>query len=299
MTDSLAQALRRATSELDAAGVASPENDAILLAAHLMNLDRAEVQAKAIIGAQVPTGFEDLIRRRVAREPLQHLTGTAPFRRIELAVGPGVFIPRPETELLVELATQRLREDQSEGVTRPVVVDLCTGSGAIAAALADEVPHAKIHALELSEQAYQWARCNLEPYKRVELRLADATVVPEDLRGRAEVVVSNPPYVAAEEAPTDPEVLNHDPALALWGGGVDGMEVPVRIIATAAQVLKPGGWCVIEHAQSQARAVAEALAAHGFRDVESHQDLTGRPRATSGCLDPGRPQQGTRDGVQQ
>ncbi|NHU84548.1 peptide chain release factor N(5)-glutamine methyltransferase [Kocuria sp. JC486] len=283
MTTSLAQALRWATTELDAAGLASAEADAVLIAAHLLGLDRGEVQAKAIIGAPVPQGFEDLVRQRARRIPLQHLTGTAPFRRIELAVGPGVFVPRPETELLVELAVQRLRTDQGEGVTRPVVVDLCTGSGAIAAALADEVPHAKVHAIELSEQAHAWALRNLEG-RRVDLRLGDATVVPEDLRGRVHVVVSNPPYVPDREPPTDPEVAEHDPALALWGGGEDGMRVPDAVIAAAAGLLVPGGWCVVEHAESQRQAIAAAFHRHGFVDVECHNDLTGRPRATSALL---------------
>lgn len=310
---SLAQSLRWATAELERVGVASAEADAVLIAAHLLRLDRGEVQAKAIIGAPVPAGFEDLVRRRAQREPLQHLTGTAPFRRIELAVGPGVFIPRPETELLVELATERLRRDQSEGVTRPMVVDLCTGSGAIAAAVADEVPHARIHAFEVDDQAVDWARKNLSAHKRVTLHHADATQIPDDLRGRADVVISNPPYVPDAEPPTDPEVTRHDPALALWGGGQDGMVVPRRIIAAASALLRPGGWCVIEHAESQVAAIHRAFGDQGFHTVEAHEDLTGRPRATSGILheattavtataeapDPERADDSTPNGVQQ
>ncbi|KAA9395646.1 peptide chain release factor N(5)-glutamine methyltransferase [Kocuria coralli] len=305
MSDSLAQALRWATAELGAAGVASAEADAVLIAAHLLNLDRGEVQAKAIIGAPVPEGFEELVRRRSRREPLQHLTGTAPFRRIELAVGPGVFIPRPETELLVDLAAERLRRDQAEGTPRPLAIDLCTGSGAIAAALADEVPHARLFAVELSEEAHAWAQRNLAGH-RVDLRLGDATRVPDDLRGRMDVVVSNPPYVPGDEVPTEPEVIDHDPRMALMGGGADGMQIPERIIAAAASLLKAGGWCAIEHAESQAAAVAEAFARHGFSEVEGHDDLTDRPRATSAVLSgrsaqdvPGHPDDPTQREVRQ
>ncbi|WP_231559530.1 peptide chain release factor N(5)-glutamine methyltransferase [Kocuria sp. ZOR0020] len=281
---SLSQALRWATGELTAAGVETPENDAVLMAGHLMGLDRGEVQAKAIIGADVPQGFEPMVQQRTQRVPLQHLTGTAPFRGIELAVGPGVFIPRPETELLVELATQRLRADLAEGIGRPVVMDLCTGSGAIAAAVAHEVPQARIHAVELSDEALVWAQRNLAPYKRVELRQADATEVPGDLVGRVDVVVTNPPYVPDSEPPVSPEVTDHDPAMALWGGGADGMRLPVAIIRAAAQVLRPGGYMVLEHAESQADAVHQAYEGTGFTSVELHHDLTGRPRATSAVL---------------
>ncbi|MDO5618386.1 peptide chain release factor N(5)-glutamine methyltransferase [Kocuria sp.] len=283
-TRSLAQGLRWATSLLAEAGVETAENDAVLLAAHLTGLDRGEVQAKAIIGADTPTGYRELVERRAQRVPLQHLIGKAPFRRVELEVGPGVFIPRPETELLVELVTERLREAQAEGRAHPVVVDLCTGSGAIAAALADEAPHARIHAVELSEQAHVWAARNLAPYKRVELRLADATQVPPERTGTVDVVVSNPPYVPESEAPLPPEVADHDPAMALWGGGDDGMTVPNRIIAAAAQWLRPGGYLAVEHAESQAQAVARAFHTHGFTHVELHHDLAQRPRATAGFL---------------
>lgn len=281
---SLSQALRWATSELTAAGVETAENDAVLMAAHLTGLDRGELQAKAIIGAGVPDGFVQAVQQRARRVPLQHLTGKAPFRRIEFAVGPGVFIPRPETELLVELATQRLREDQADGIVHPLVMDLCTGSGAIAAAVADEVPHARVHAVELSDHAVVWAQRNLSPYKRVQLRQADATQVPHDLAGRVDVVVTNPPYVPSSEPPVSPEVLEHDPALALWGGGEDGMDLPVAIIRAAAQLLRPGGYMAIEHAESQVDAVHQAYLEHGFTCVQLHHDLTGRPRATSANL---------------
>lgn len=281
--DTLAQALRRGTEVLSRAGVPAPEVDAVQLAGHLLGLDRGEVSARAIIGAAAPAGFDELVERRAAREPLQHIVGTAPFRRLEIQVGPGVFIPRPETELLVELLVERLREQQAEGVARPVVVDLCTGSGAIAAAAADEVPHAKVHAIELDPGALEWAHRNLDG-RRVDLRAADATQVPDDLRGRCAVVVSNPPYVPADEPITQPEVLDHDPAAALWGGGPDGMQMPRRILAAAAGLLRPGGWCALEHAESQEHAMAEAFREAGLNGIQGHHDLSGRPRATSGVL---------------
>lgn len=281
---SLSQALRWATSELTAAGVDSAENDAVVMAAHLTGLERGELQAKAIIGAQVPAGFVQMVQQRAQRVPLQHLTGTAGFRGIELAVGPGVFIPRPETELLVELATQCLREQMADGIAHPVVMDLCTGSGAIAAAVADELPQARIHAVELSDQAYPWAQQNLSAYKRVHLRQGDATQVPPDLVGRVDVVVSNPPYVPDREPPQSPEVIDHDPAMALWGGGADGMKLPTAIITASAQLLRAGGYMVIEHAESQADAVRRAYLDNGFASVQLHHDLTGRPRATSALL---------------
>ena len=283
MAETLAQALRRATARLEEAGVPAAQADAVQLAGHLLGLDRGEVAARAILGTGAPEGLEELVARRAAREPLQHIVGTAPFRRLELQVGPGVFIPRPETELLVELVVERLREDLAQGLGRPVVVDLCTGSGAIAAAIADEVPHARVHAIELDPQALQWARRNLEG-TRVDLREGDATKAPEDLRGRCAAVVSNPPYVPAREPITQPEVLVHDPAAALWGGGDDGMDMPRRIIAAAAELLRPGGWCVLEHAESQAEDMQGQMRRAGFEQVQGHQDLAGRARATSGVL---------------
>jgi release factor glutamine methyltransferase len=283
MAETLAQALRRATARLEEAGVPAAQADAVQLAGHLLGLDRGEVVARAILGTGAPEGLEELVARRAAREPLQHIVGTAPFRRLELQVGPGVFIPRPETELLVELLVERLREDLAQGQGRPVVVDLCTGSGAIAAAIADEVPHARVHAIELDPQALQWARRNLEG-TRVDLREGDATKAPEDLRGRCAAVVSNPPYVPAREPITQPEVLVHDPAAALWGGGDDGMDMPRRIIAAAAELLRPGGWCVLEHAESQAEDMQGQMRRAGFEQVQGHHDLAGRARATSGVL---------------
>ncbi|WP_082471620.1 peptide chain release factor N(5)-glutamine methyltransferase [Arthrobacter sp. Leaf234] len=272
-------ALRAAEERLRAAGVPSPRVDAELLAAHLLGVSRGRLRSMALIGAPAPEGLDALVDERARRVPLQHLTGAASFRRIELSVGPGVFIPRPETESVAQLVI-----DRAGTLAAPRIVDLGTGSGAIAASVADEVPGAEVYAVELSDLAIAWARANLEPYG-VRLVQGDlATALPEE-NGTFDIVVSNPPYIPADAVPTEPEVAEHDPQMALYGGGADGLRLPRAAAASAARLLRAGGYFVMEHAEVQAPWVAAFLAEAGvWADVTTHQDLGGRDRATSAVL---------------
>ncbi|GAB2466354.1 peptide chain release factor N(5)-glutamine methyltransferase [Promicromonospora xylanilytica] len=291
------QLLKWAVEELADAGVASPQADAETLLAHTLGVDRPEVRRLAVLGREVPDdaarAFTGLIGRRAAREPLQHLTGVAAFRHLELAVGPGVFVPRPETEEVAQVAIDEAAKIAGERAA--VVVDLCTGTGAIALAVATEVPGARVHAVELDKDAHAWAERNVDavsaavadgtPERVVRLVKGDARTALYGIDGQADVVVSNPPYVPSDAVPVDPEVAEHDPAVALYGLGADGLEVPRGITAAAARLLRPGGLYVMEHAEVQAEAaramVAAALDADGhpaFGEPETRADLTGRSR---------------------
>jgi len=281
MSEPLVDALRRAATALGEAGVADPAVDAELLAGHVLGTGRGAVQAATIRGdvlddAQAAT-LDALVARRATREPLQHLTGTAPFRHLELAVGPGVFVPRPETEVVAQFAIDALLAAASP---EPVGVDLCTGSGAIALAMATEVPHARIHAVELSSEAYAWAQRNTAGQQNLTLVQGDLRDTLEELDGRVDVVISNPPYVPDDAIPRDPEVRLFDPALALYGGP-DGLDVVRAISRRAGALLRPGGTLVLEHAEVQGPAIRELLAADGWRATATHQDLTRRDRATT------------------
>ena len=225
--------------------------------------------------------YEVLVARRACREPLQHITGSAPFYRLELSVGPGVFVPRPETELLVEEALKVLstRADTAPGGSR--VVDLCTGSGAIAAAIKSELPAAQVFAVELSEDAIPYARKNLEPLG-VHLVQGDALTALTELVGTFDAVLSNPPYIPPANVPADPEAALHDPDMALYGGGADGMQMPTAIAARAYELLTPGGFFMMEHDDTQEEAVAELLACVGFERCYPVRDLNGRPRHSTG-----------------
>ncbi|PVU83646.1 peptide chain release factor N(5)-glutamine methyltransferase [Cellulomonas sp. WB94] len=281
----LAEALRAAEVLLAGAGVPSPRVDAELLAAHLMGIEagttvsRGQVQAAAVLGRPAPDGLGELVVRRAAREPLQHLTGRAPFRGLELAVGPGVFVPRPETEQVAEVAIAEAHAVVVRAGT-VLVADLCTGSGAIALALAHEVPAAVVHAVELDRVAHEWAARNVAG-SGLEVRLVrgDARTALGELDGTVDVVVSNPPYVPTGAIPVDPEVAKHDPAVALYGLGQDGLEVPRGIAAAAARLLRAGGLFVMEHAEVQADAARDLVRSTGaFDDVRTLPDLTGRAR---------------------
>jgi len=279
----LEEALRRAVAQLHDAGVPSPRADAELLAGHLLGVSRGRVAALALAGAPAPDGFADLVARRSTRIPLQHLTGVAYFRHLELAVGPGVFIPRPETELLAQLAIDRARAVLAErGSVR--VVDLGTGSGAVAASVASEVPGSEVHAVELSEAAYPYAERNTVPHG-VRLHAGDLRTAFAGEDSRFDIVVSNPPYIPPGAIPRDPEVREHDPDLALYGGGPDGLDLPRAVIATAERLLLPGGFLALEHADVQGPAMLGLFAASGrWRDVAGHRDLNDADRATSGYL---------------
>lgn len=282
--EELAQVLAHATAAL--AQVPSPRVDAELLAAHLLHSgSRSRLQHAALMGERLtPTQvaeYEALVARRASREPLQHITGCAPFYRLELSVGPGVFVPRPETELLVEEALKVLsaRAESATGQLR--IVDLCAGSGAIAAAVKSELPNAQVFAVELSEEAIPYARKNLEPLG-VHLVQGDALTALTEQAGRFDAVLSNPPYIPSANVPADPEAALHDPEMALYGGGEDGMQMPSAIAARAYELLAPGGFFMMEHDDTQEGAVAELLARVGFERCYPVRDLNGRPRHSAG-----------------
>lgn len=273
---SLADALRIAASTLADAGVPSPRTDAELLAAHLLGESLGRVRALELMGADAPEGFDELVAERSRRVPLQHITGVAHFRTLELAVGPGVFIPRPETESVAQLAI-----DAARPLPGARVVDLGTGSGAIAGSIAQEVPDATVFAVELSDLAHAWAERNLAALP-VTLVKGDYAVALGEHNGTFDVVVSNPPYIPTEAVPRDPEVAQYDPEIALYGGSADGLRLPLAAAGAAVRLLKPGGYFVMEHAEVQAAALSRILDADpAWTSVCTHQDLTGRDRATS------------------
>jgi release factor glutamine methyltransferase len=259
-----------ATERLRAAGVASPEHDARALAAHVIGCPLKELPMHDSIDQ---AAYEELVARRATRTPLQHLTGSVGFRWIELEVGPGVFVPRPETESVVQWAV-----DHADPAG--TIVDLCAGSGAIALSLADEVPGAAVHAVELDPEAAEWTRRNAERLGtgvRVHVGTVDGCL-PE-LDGTVDLVVSNPPYVPlGERHLSEPEVVDHDPEIALFAGE-DGLDV-IRLVERAARrLLKPGGLVVVEHSDRQGVTAPAVFAeAGGWSGIEDHQDLTGRDR---------------------
>lgn len=277
----LAAVVRSAAERLATAGVPDPLVDAELLMAHVQGIGRGEVQAAIVrgdtVGEKEIETLDALIARRANREPLQHLTGTAPFRHLELAVGPGVFVPRPETETVAQFAIDALLNDASPA---PIGVDLCTGSGAIALSMATEVPHARIFAVELSPDAHRWAARNTAAAENLTLVRADLSDSLHELDGMASVVISNPPYVPDDAIPRDPEVRLFDPALALYGGE-DGLDVIRALSLRALQLLRSGGLLVIEHGELQGEAIRTLLVTDGWRAPATHRDLTQRDRATT------------------
>jgi release factor glutamine methyltransferase len=278
----LRAAVRTATDRLADAGVASPEHDARALAVHVLGLQRpSDLLLRGEIDDDQAAAYDELVERRAQRVPLQHLTGSVGFRRIELEVGPGVFVPRPETESVVQWAVDAVAH---EGWTTPVLVDLCTGSGTIAFSLAHEIPGASVHAVERDPAALAWTRRNAAHRVKagdpeVTLHLASVEDCLHDLDGQVHLVASNPPYVATDERNmSDPEVVDHDPDIALFAGS-DGLDV-VRLVEKAARrLLKPGGLVVVEHSDRQGETAPAVFAqAGGWSHVTDHQDLTGRDR---------------------
>ena len=272
-----------AIDALAAAGIESPEVDAELLIGHVLGLSRGEMQAKAITGTEVSEADAATIRiafeRRGTREPLQHITGRAPFRSLELAVGPGVFVPRPETEQVAQFAIDTLLAVASAS---PIGVDLGTGSGAIALAMATEVPHSRIYGVEVSPHAFVWTEQNFRESGagNATALLADLAGALPDLDGTVSVVISNPPYIPVDAVPRDPEVRLFDPAIALYGGE-DGLDVVRQVSTTALRLLHPGGTLVLEHGELQAAQIAALLRQDGWQAISSHRDLLGRDRATT------------------
>lgn len=263
--------------------MASPDHDALTLLAHVTGRSRSSLVLDAPLPAEQASAFEHLVRRRATREPLQHLTGTAGFRYADVAVGPGVFVPRPETEVLAGWAVHQAQRVEQEQGRAPVVVDLCTGSGAIALSLATEVPAAQVHAVELDEGALRWAERNLAG-TGVDLRPGDMAAAFTDLDGTVDVVVANPPYIPLEafESVT-PEVRDHDPAPALWSGedGLDAIRVVERV---AARLLRPAGVVGVEHAEVQGESAPALFAASGrWSEVRDNPDLAGRARFVTAC----------------
>jgi len=267
----LRQVIDAAEAALTEAGVGSPRADAELLAAHVAGIDRGRL-AFADAGPDFRERYDGLVAKRAKRIPLQHLIGTAAFGPVTVHVGPGVFIPRPETESLLEWAVGQQLSDS------PIVVDLCTGSGALALALSRAWPDARVIAVDDSDDALDYARRNTAG-TAVELILADVTApgLLADLDGQVDLIVANPPYIP-DDADLEPEVAEHDPAHALFGGP-DGMAVINRIVDHAARLLRDGGLCAIEHDDTTSVRTVEAFTRTGqFVDVTARHDLTGRPR---------------------
>jgi len=246
----------KATTLLTEAKVSSPQVDAELLLAHVVGVERSQLLTVVDVTPEQLIDFENLVARRANRVPLQHLTGVAYFRHLELAVGPGVFVPRPETELLVEAAIKHLKTLNS----KRIAVDLCSGSGAIALSLALEVPGTTVHAVELSDDAVKWLTHNVVDHA-AKLEAVDSHVIVHhgnagdrsllrEFAGQVDAVVSNPPYIPSAMIPRDPEARDHDPAIALFSGS-DGLDVAREVVLVAGELLKPGGFVGMEHADVQ------------------------------------------------
>ncbi|MBM0234791.1 peptide chain release factor N(5)-glutamine methyltransferase [Micromonospora sp. STR1_7] len=272
-------AVARAARTLAAAGVGPARVEAELLAAYVLGVPRGRLALADDLDDDELARLDDLVRRRAGREPLQHLTGRAAFRHLELAVGPGVFVPRPETELLAGWGVE-----QAQTRPEPLVVDLCSGSGAIALAVAQELPGARVVAVERSPAALGWLRRNAAERaaagdRPIEVVEADVTApdLLAELVGRVDVLLCNPPYVPVEVV-VPPEVAAHDPAEAVFGGA-DGLAVIRPVIIRAAALLRPGGMVGVEHDDTHGAAVPDLFVADGrFAAVTEHPDLTGRPR---------------------
>ena len=281
-------AISKATLLLTEAQVSSPQVDAELLLAHVLGVERNQLTSVNPISDEQLFEYEDLVSRRANRVPLQHLTGIAYFRHLELAVGPGVFVPRPETELLVEAAIKHLKTFSSPRIA----VDLCAGSGAIALSLALEVPGTTVHAVELSDDAFKWLTHNVVDHA-AKLEAAESHVIIHhgnagdqsllsELANQVDALVSNPPYIPSEMIPRDHEARDHDPAIALFSG-VDGLDVAREVVVVAAELLKPGGFVGMEHADVQGESMPALFAAmpNTWTNVKDNLDYNKLPRFTT------------------
>lgn len=273
-----------AAARLAEAGVGSPRADAEELAAWIHGVTRGRLHT--VPDRDFDARYWEAVARRENREPLQHITGRAYFRYLELAVGPGVFVPRPETEVMVGWAIDRLRELD---IAEPLIVDLCAGSGAIALAIAQEVPRAQVHAVELSDEAIEWTRRNVEG-SRVTLHQADARSALPELDGQVDLVISNPPYIPLTEWEyVATEARDYDPELALFSGE-DGLDMIRALERTAHRLLRPGRWLAVEHSDQQGGSVQRIfLEEYGWVEAGDHRDLTGRPRFFTARKDGLRP----------
>ena len=266
-----------AATRLAEAGVDSPRADAEELAAWVHGVRRGQLHT--VRDGDFDARFWAAIARRESREPLQHITGLAYFRYLELEVGPGVFVPRPETEVMVGWAIDRLR---AMDIAEPLIVDLCSGSGAIALAIAQEVPRARVHAVELSEDALAWTVRNtarIPAGRRVSLHQGDARSALAELDGQVDLVISNPPYIPLEEwEHVATEAREYDPELALFSGP-DGLDMIRSLERTAHRLLRPGCWVAVEHSDRQGGSVQRIfLEEFGWAQAGDHRDLAGRPR---------------------
>ena len=274
-------AIIEAASVLEEAGVASPRVDAELLAAHLLGIERGRLGLVPLVDSAMIDAYMAMVDQRAKRIPLQYILGTSPMGEIYLAVGPGVFVPRPETELLLGWALAFL---ERHGRRNPVVLDLCTGSGALALAIAHARPDAVVHAVELEPRALAWARQNAETRANdgdtpIILHRGDVTdrTLLAALEGAVDIVVSNPPYIP-EGTPLEPEVADHDPHSALFGGP-DGLSVIKPMVSNIARWLRIGGAAAVEHDDTNGALVAELFTQRRvFGDVVEHFDLAGKPR---------------------
>lgn len=281
--------LRVATATLAAAGVASPRVDAELLLAYLLGLSRSRLMLLDGLNDVQAAAFDELVRRRAAGEPLQYLTKSAAFRHLELAVGPGVFIPRPETELLVEIASEQLKQ-------AAIVLDLCAGSGAIALSVAQEYPSCRVIGVERSAAALVWLHANAaareaagdRPIEVVAADISEPGLLAE-LNGTVDVLLTNPPYVPETIRAELPIEVGHDPHDAVFAGR-DGLALMPALLSVAARLLRPGGLLVIEHDETQVMTLPGLLAAaNQWLEITDLLDLAGRSRFVTAVRAPEMP----------
>ena len=277
----VSELLSESSGQLIEAGVISPQVDAELIACYCLGISRSELALMVATKQEFPKdsmdNFQLALARRVARHPLQHITGIAPFRHLELKVGPGVFTPRPETEQVVGFALEKIESLQSQ-----LIVDLCSGSGAIAISVATEVSGSNVFAVEKSKEAFAYLRDNAASYGLSEsnLRNEDLEDSLPELDGQVDLVISNPPYIPINATPIDLEVQLHEPRMSLYGG-VDGLDVVRQISVRALKLLRPGGLLVLEHADTQSSAIGKLLLAQGWLEIEARADLAGKDRMIS------------------